>query len=69
MSGPLARTVADLTFQSKVVIDCVAEAQYNLGGEYLLPIPWRPVELPKKLKFGYYVDDGCIPVSHRLNFT
>ncbi|KAI0382978.1 amidase [Hypomontagnella monticulosa] len=66
INGPLTRTLADLEFYSKTVVDA---APWHLDPR-CLPIPWRPVSLPKKLKIGVMWDDGMAlptpPVTRAL---
>jgi Asp-tRNA(Asn)/Glu-tRNA(Gln) amidotransferase A subunit family amidase len=52
--------VADLELGLKVVIEAESK-QAKVEGN--VPLPWREVELPKKLKFGYFVDDGFCKAS------
>lgn len=56
--GPVARSVADLELYAKAFIN-PAFVKYDHN---VLPIPWREVTLPQKLKIGYFVDNGaCLP--------
>lgn len=34
------------------------------GAHQTVPLPFRPVELPKKLKFGYYSSGKALLISH-----
>ncbi|WVQ77023.1 hypothetical protein IAR50_006702 [Cryptococcus sp. DSM 104548] len=61
--GPMARTVDDLIFSTRSVLNTIHEPSTDLPGEQLMPIPWREVDLPKKLKVGYWVDDHAIKAS------
>ncbi|ODN90188.1 amidase [Cryptococcus wingfieldii CBS 7118] len=61
--GPMGRTVDDLIFSTRSVFNTIHEPSTELPGEQLLPIAWREVELPKKLKVGYWVDDHAIKAS------
>lgn len=51
--GPMGRSVDDLELGLKVVIEAECKKAKVEGS---VPLPWREVELPKKLKFGYFVD-------------
>ncbi|KAH6968347.1 amidase signature domain-containing protein [Fusarium avenaceum] len=66
VNGPLARTLQDVQLYSKAVID----AQPWLFDPKCLPIPWRPVQLPEKLKIAFMSHDGMVhptpPVSRAL---
>lgn len=49
---PSARSVADL----KLVTQVLCDASVDLAHVHtVLPLPFRTIELPKQLKFGYYV--------------
>ncbi|KAM0337126.1 hypothetical protein ACHAPQ_003401 [Fusarium lateritium] len=56
VNGPLARTLKDVHLYSKAVID----AQPWLLDPKCLPIPWRPVQLPEKLKIAFMSHDGMV---------
>lgn len=65
MLGPMARNVSDLTFISKGIYE-LAQAERETGNmlrQRVMPVPWRDVELPKKLKVGYWIDDGAFKVG------
>ena len=66
VNGPMARTLEDITFYSKVVID----AQPWLVDPKCLPIPWRTIESKSKLKIAVMWNDGLVvptpPVSRAL---
>lgn len=61
----MGRSVADLELACRVVFDAsIALSRV----ESLLPLPFREVTLPAKLKFGYYTTDGfcrASPASRR----
>lgn len=60
----MARSVNDLAFQAKTMITMALEDEcQSFKGEQLLPIPWQELSLPKKLKIGYYTDDGVVKVG------
>ncbi|KAI1393791.1 amidase [Hypoxylon trugodes] len=67
VNGPLTQTIEDLEFYSKTVIDA---EPWNVDPR-CLPIPWRPVNLPAKLKIGVMRDDGMArptpPVSRAID--
>jgi amidase len=69
VNGPLARTLQDVQLYSKAVID----AQPWLFDPKCLPIPWRPVQLPEKLKIAFMSHDGMVrptpPVSRALQIA
>jgi Asp-tRNA(Asn)/Glu-tRNA(Gln) amidotransferase A subunit family amidase len=50
VAGPMGRSVADLVLAARVLFGA-PDAQRDVA-----PLPFREVELPKKLKLGYYVD-------------
>ncbi|KAI0887148.1 amidase [Annulohypoxylon maeteangense] len=66
VNGPLTRTIGDLEFYSKTVVDA---APWRLDPR-CLPIPWRSVALPSKLKLAVMWDDGMAlptpPVTRAL---
>ncbi|KAH8901354.1 acetamidase [Thozetella sp. PMI_491] len=66
VNGPLARTLADVELYSKSVVD----GQPWLRDPKCLPIPWRSVELPPKLKIAVMRHDGMVnptpPVARAL---
>ncbi|KAI4957925.1 hypothetical protein J4E86_005065 [Alternaria arbusti] len=58
VNGPMGKTLRDITMYSKAIVD--AEC-WKLDPK-MLPIPWRPVDLPKKLKIAVLYNDGiCLP--------
>ncbi|OWZ71401.1 hypothetical protein AYX14_03160 [Cryptococcus neoformans] len=61
--GPMARSVDDLIFASRTMLTLAQQSSVSLNGEQLLPIPWREVEIPKKLRVGYFTDDHAIKAS------
>ncbi|KAI6092650.1 amidase [Hypoxylon rubiginosum] len=69
VNGPLTRTLADLAFYSKTVVD----AQPWRLDPRCLPIPWRAVTLPSKLRIAVMWDDGVAlptpPVTRALQQT
>lgn len=54
-SGPMGRSMSDLILASQLIIDSPSQDS-RLNPE--IPIPFREITLPKKLKFGYYLTDG-----------
>lgn len=69
VNGPMACTLADVELYSKVVI----ESEPWLRDPRCMPIPWRAVDLPKKLKIAVLWDDGLVrptpPVIRALKET
>jgi amidase len=58
VNGPMAKTLEDIMIYSKAIID----AQPWKLDPKMLPIPWRTVEPPKKLKMAVLWNDGiCMP--------
>ncbi|GAA5870709.1 hypothetical protein JCM1840_006781 [Sporobolomyces johnsonii] len=58
--GPMGRSVADVELASRVMLDASVESART---EALVPLPYREVKLPEKLKFGYYLTDGFCHAS------
>jgi Asp-tRNA(Asn)/Glu-tRNA(Gln) amidotransferase A subunit family amidase len=61
--GPMARNVDDLTFASKSMIDALVENIANhdyVQVENVVPLPWREPNLPKRMRIGYWLDDGVV---------
>ncbi|KAL8292509.1 hypothetical protein RQP46_001121 [Phenoliferia psychrophenolica] len=59
--GSMGRSVDDLEASVRILVDGSAKLSRTLG---LLPLPYRnEVELPKKLKVGYYLTDGFCRAS------
>ncbi|KAI8627357.1 amidase [Xylariaceae sp. FL1651] len=69
VNGPLTRTLTDLEFYSKTVVD--AEPWHV--DPRCLPVPWRAITLPSKLKVAVMWDDSVVlptpPVSRALRHT
>ena len=64
MAGPMARNVSDLTFAARGMYS-IAQRQRDEGymmRQRIMPVPWQEVELPKKLKIGYFIEEGCVKV-------
>ncbi|KAK4056794.1 hypothetical protein OIO90_002043 [Microbotryomycetes sp. JL221] len=59
--GPMGRTVSDLELATRVFAD--QSSRLSRTELTVLPIPYRQIELPKKLKFGYYLTDGFVRSS------
>jgi Asp-tRNA(Asn)/Glu-tRNA(Gln) amidotransferase A subunit family amidase len=57
--GPMARSVGDVERLSRVFFSCDPANDY----EGLPPVPYRDVELPRKLRIGYYFEDGFVRTS------
>lgn len=56
--GPMGRSVDDLEVAMRVLLDASAKLYRTLP---LVPIPFREVTLPAKLKVGYYLTGQHIP--------
>jgi amidase len=54
--GPICRSARDSEYFMKVVI---ATEPWRTEPD-MVPIPWRPVELPKTLTIGVFSDDGVV---------
>lgn len=69
VNGPMARTLKDMQIYSKIVVD----AQPWLVDAKCVPIPWRQVELPSKLRIGVMWNDGMVeptpPITRALRQT
>ncbi|KAI7782460.1 amidase [Diaporthe eres] len=69
VNGPLARTIDDIILEAKTVVD----AQPWLHDPRMVPLPWRDVTLPEKLKIAVMWNDGIVtptpPVSRALRTT
>jgi hypothetical protein len=69
MVGPMARSSTDLAFAARATIGATVYAYergaYKFRGEQIVPIPWRHEVLrsERKLRIGYYVEDGAVKVS------
>lgn len=55
--GPMARSIEDCDLFSRITFGQLDPARR------VTPVPYRPVELPKKLKFGYYFCDSLAQSS------
>ncbi|KAG2132990.1 amidase signature domain-containing protein [Suillus clintonianus] len=55
--GPLARSVEDCELFCKTIFGQKDPAHQNI------PLPYQPVELSSKLRFGYYLSDGLLESS------
>jgi len=67
----MARNVSDLTFAAKGMYT-IAQEQRDEGymmRQRVLPIPWRQVELPKKMKIGYFIEEGSVKVCPMKSLT
>lgn len=69
VNGPLARTIDDIELEAKTIVD----AQPWLHDPRMVPIPWRHVEIPEKLKIAVMYHDGVVvptpPVTRALKAT
>ncbi|KAK1994923.1 amidase [Colletotrichum falcatum] len=66
VNGPMARTIADLELYSRAVVG----RQTWLHDPRCVPIPWRDVRLPERLRIAVMWDDGVVrptpPVARAL---
>ena len=60
--GPMGRCVDDLALIAEVLFNASAETFATLP-RLALPLPFRQVALPEKLKFGYYRSDNLFQAS------
>ena len=58
--GPMARSVADLTYQTKIMLEGVMDTPDAHEGEPLLPVRWKAAVLPKRMRFGWYTDTAGV---------
>lgn len=69
VNGPMARTLEDIAMYSRIVV----QSQPWLRDSKCHPIPWKSVELPRKLKIGVMWDDTLVqptpPVARALRHT
>lgn len=64
--GPMALTVDELTFSSRVAIQATCQGLHEgtqFQTENVVPIPWREPSLPAKMRIGYWIDDGAVKVG------
>ncbi|GEM07545.1 amidase family protein [Rhodotorula toruloides] len=60
--GPMGRSVSDVEALTRVFLDASIDVSRTETG--VIPMPYKKdVELPKKLKFGYYLNDGFCKAS------
>jgi Asp-tRNA(Asn)/Glu-tRNA(Gln) amidotransferase A subunit family amidase len=59
VNGPMGRGVDDLEAAARAVIGKRGSHTFYFPA----PVPYRDVQLPKKLKFGYYLMDGLVKTS------
>ncbi|KAI1822675.1 amidase [Xylaria intraflava] len=69
VNGPLTRTIADLEYYCKAV----ADAKPWLADPHCVPIPWRSVSVPRRVKIAVLWHDGMVlptpPVARALRHT
>lgn len=69
VNGPMARTIDDIELEARTVVG----GRPWLHDPRMLPIPWRDVTLPEKLKIAVMWNDGMVtptpPVSRALQAT
>jgi len=70
MAGPMARTVSDLTFAARGMYSIAQEKRDEgyMMRQRVLPIPWREIEIPKKMKIGYFIEEGSVKVCPFVSF-
>lgn len=61
--GPMARSIEALELGCRAVISAAQSLKIHETQASMLPVPWRSVELKKKLRFGYFIEGEH---SHRL---
>ncbi|WVR06063.1 hypothetical protein IAU60_003091 [Kwoniella sp. DSM 27419] len=61
--GPMASNVSNLTFAARSMLGLIHQPEVPLKGEPIMPLPWREVELPKRLKVGYWTQDHLLKTS------
>lgn len=69
VNGPMARTLADIALYSEALI----KKDPWLHDAKCVPIPWRPAQLPSKLKVGVMWNDGLVkptpPIQRAMQQT
>ena len=70
MAGPMARNVSDLTFAARGMYSIAQEKRDEgyMMRQRVLPIPWREVESPRKMKIGYFIEEGSVKVCPFASF-
>ncbi|KXN67638.1 amidase signature enzyme, partial [Conidiobolus coronatus NRRL 28638] len=58
-TGPMASHVEDLDLMIRSVLN---QKPWEVS-HWVVPIPYREATLPKRLRIGYYLDDGIYPVT------
>lgn len=66
MVGPMARTVDDLIFATKSMIDLVQKPSTLMPGETLLPIPWDEPDANQRLNIGYTYYTGAVKMRAQV---
>lgn len=65
----MARSAEDLKLITKAVYDGALRRNLHATELGLIPLPYREVDLPKKLKFGYYEEGKHACVMDRTSLT
>lgn len=69
VNGPMARTIADIELEARAVVG----GRPWLHDPRVVPVPWRAVDLPPRLRLGVLWDDGMVaptpPVARALAET
>ncbi|GAA99315.1 hypothetical protein E5Q_06010 [Mixia osmundae IAM 14324] len=61
--GPMGRSPSDLELVCRVVFDACVERRTSRVLTGVMPLPYRDVTLPEKLKLGYYLTDNLCTTS------
>ena len=64
--GPMARSIEALELGCRAIISAAQSLKVHETQASMLPVPWRSVELEKKLKFGYFIEGE---LSHKLSYA
>lgn len=54
--GPMARSVKDLELCLKAISTTIIDENLANTEGHLLPLPYRSVQIPNKLRFGYFIE-------------
>ena len=54
--GPMGRSVQDVELCFKAVAQAAMKRRVFATQNNILPLPWREVEKPEKLRIGYYTE-------------
>ncbi|TIC60902.1 amidase signature enzyme [Wallemia mellicola] len=59
--GPMTRSVEDLELVARTVFNSTILT--DVAESSIAPVPYRTIELPKKIRFGYYTDNNFVKSS------